>query len=90
MLHYCCSLPKSVQRRIKALKKLQFETTKIEAEFYEEIHKLECKFAERYTPVFKKVCQGQRTKRGGQFVYVYGEKSNDPPPLLQKHACICQ
>ncbi|XP_067938029.1 nucleosome assembly protein 1-like 1 isoform X2 [Watersipora subatra] len=51
---YIKSLPQSVQRRVKALKKLQFECTKIEAEFYEEIHKLECKFADRYSPIFKK------------------------------------
>ena len=49
------SLPKSVQRRIKALKKLQFESTKIEAEFYEEIHQLECKYAARYAPIYEKV-----------------------------------
>lgn len=49
------SLPKSIQRRVKALKKLQFESTKIEAEFYKEVHELECKYAARYDNVFQKV-----------------------------------
>ena len=31
------SLPPAVKRRIKSLKKLQLETTKIEAKFYEEV-----------------------------------------------------
>ncbi|XP_064635414.1 nucleosome assembly protein 1-like 4 isoform X3 [Lineus longissimus] len=43
------SLPKVVKRRIKALKKLQFEVTKIEADFYEEVHQLECKYASKYS-----------------------------------------
>lgn len=51
---YIQNLPKSVKRRIKALKKLQYETTKVEAEFYEELHKLECKFAEKYAPFYNK------------------------------------
>lgn len=46
------SLPAPVKRRLKALKKLQFEATKIEAKFYEEIHELECKYHEMYTPIY--------------------------------------
>ena len=34
---YVASLPAPVRRRIKALKKLQLEATKIEAKFYEEV-----------------------------------------------------
>lgn len=51
---YIQSLPKAVKRRLKALKKLQFEATKIEAEFYREVHKLECDYALRYGPLFEK------------------------------------
>ena len=50
------SLPKVVKRRIKALKKLQFEMIKIESQFYEEVHDLECKYAARYQPLFERVC----------------------------------
>jgi len=49
---YIQSLPKVVKRRIKALKKLQFEMIKIESKFYEEVHELECKYAAKYTPLF--------------------------------------
>ena len=53
---YVASLPAVVRRRIKALKKLQMESTNIEAKFYEEVfseatckqHKLT-----RYTDFFK-------------------------------------
>lgn len=51
----CFSLPKAVKRRLKALKKLQFESTKVEAEFYREVHKLECVYAARYEPLVVKV-----------------------------------
>lgn len=51
---YVQSLPKSVKRRIKALKKVQFEATKIEADFYKEVHELECKYAAKYAPLFEK------------------------------------
>jgi nucleosome assembly protein 1-like 1 len=51
---YIASLPKVVKRRLKALKKLQLETTKIEAKFYEEVHALECKYAALYQPFHEK------------------------------------
>jgi len=51
---YIASLPKIVKRRIKALKKLQLEATKLEAKFYEEVHTLECKYAKLYTPLYEK------------------------------------
>ena len=44
-----------MKRRIKALKKLQFEMIKIESTFYEEVHALECKYATKYTPLVEKV-----------------------------------
>ncbi len=51
---YIQSLPKVVKRRIKSLKKLQFEMIKIESKFYEEVHELECKYAEKYGPLFER------------------------------------
>merc|ERR1719412_453040 len=51
---YIESLPAPVKRRLKALKKLQLEATKIEAKFYEEIHALECKYHELYNPLYEK------------------------------------
>jgi len=46
-----------VKRRLKALKKIQLETTKIEAKFYEEVHKLECKYHLQYSPFYEKRAQ---------------------------------
>lgn len=48
------TLPSEVKRRIKALKKLQFEMLNIESDFYREVHELECKYASRYEPIFNK------------------------------------
>merc|ERR1712001_800918 len=50
---YISSLPAPVKRRLKALKKIQLESTKIEAKFYEEVHKLECKYHEMYKPLYE-------------------------------------
>jgi len=47
-------LPPAVKRRIKALKKLQLDCTKIEAKFYEEVHALECKYFQQYIPYYEK------------------------------------
>jgi len=54
---YIQSLPPPVKRRLKALKKIQLETTKIEAKFYEEVHKLECKYHLQYSPFYEKRAQ---------------------------------
>lgn len=52
---YVDSLPKPVIRRVKALKKLQFDMIQMESKFYEEVHQLECKYAELYAPILEKV-----------------------------------
>merc|ERR1719384_2105901 len=49
---YIASLPAPVKRRLNALKRIQLESTKIEAKFYEEVHKLECKYHEMYKPLY--------------------------------------
>jgi len=54
---YIQSLPPPVKQRLKALKKVQLETTKIEAKFYEEVHQLECKYHQLYTPLYEKRAQ---------------------------------
>jgi len=51
---YIQMLPASVKRRLKALKNLQLETTKVEAEFFKEVHALECKYQARYQPFYEK------------------------------------
>ena len=51
---YISALPVPVKRRLKALKKIQLESSKIEAKFYEEVHKLECKYQGMYQPLHEK------------------------------------
>ncbi|CAG7717021.1 unnamed protein product [Allacma fusca] len=48
------ALPPEVKRRVKALKKIQVAVTKIEAQFYAEMHALECKYLPQYQPYFEK------------------------------------
>uniref|UniRef100_A0A915AXX5 Nucleosome assembly protein 1-like 1 n=2 Tax=Parascaris univalens TaxID=6257 RepID=A0A915AXX5_PARUN len=45
---FISTLPKSIKRRVQALKKLQLEGINVEAKFYERVHQLEREFA----PVF--------------------------------------
>lgn len=47
--------PAAVKRRVKALKKLQLQMHKVEAEFYREVHELEKKYAVAYATQFDKV-----------------------------------
>jgi len=57
MSGYIESLPEPVKKRLKALKKIQLETTKLEAKFYEEVHQLECKYHQLCTPLYEKRAQ---------------------------------
>lgn len=50
-----CSLFKLVKRRIKVLKKWQFEVVKIEVDFYKEVYELECKYVLKYILFYEKV-----------------------------------
>jgi len=54
---YIQSLPPQVKRRIKSLKKLQLDSTKIESDFYKEVQELECKYQTLYLPLYEKRTQ---------------------------------
>lgn len=48
-------------RKINALKNVQYKMVEIEAKFYEELHQLECKYAQLYEPYYqqrKKIVNG--------------------------------
>ncbi|XP_053210979.1 nucleosome assembly protein 1-like 1-A [Panonychus citri] len=45
---YYDSLPKSIKRRVKALKKLQVDYLKLESQFHKEMHAVECKYNALY------------------------------------------
>ncbi|XP_014224525.1 nucleosome assembly protein 1-like 1-B [Trichogramma pretiosum] len=51
--HFNVELPAPVKRRVKALKQLQLKTINLEAEFYEEVHALECKYAQKYSQYYQ-------------------------------------
>jgi len=54
---YIQSLPPQVKRRLKSLKKLQLESTRIEADFYKEVQELECRYQNLYQPLYDKRTQ---------------------------------
>ncbi|GBP42503.1 Nucleosome assembly protein 1-like 4 [Eumeta japonica] len=49
------SLPANVRRRVRALRALQRQFVDVEAQFYSEVHALECKYEKLYKPLFEKV-----------------------------------
>ncbi|CAF0940302.1 unnamed protein product [Adineta steineri] len=48
------SLPAEVVRRVNALRNIQVEHHKIEANFFEEVHALECRYLSKYKPLYEK------------------------------------
>jgi nucleosome assembly protein 1-like 1 len=54
---YFETLPAAVQNRIKVLKKLHFEKTKIDADYKKEMAELEKKYKEKYSPLYSKRTQ---------------------------------
>ena len=57
MSGYYDTLPKVVKRRVKALKKIQVDVLKVEAEMAAAIHDIEVKFASQFEPFYAKRTQ---------------------------------
>ncbi|CAH8549508.1 unnamed protein product [Schistosoma margrebowiei] len=53
-LHEYHLLPGPIKRRVRALKKLQYETLKIDSEFYKELFALEAKYDVQHQQIFSK------------------------------------
>ncbi|KAI6648457.1 Nucleosome assembly protein 1-like 1 [Oopsacas minuta] len=51
---YIDTLPRNVQRRIQALKKLQFQYNEVEGEFMKEISRLEQQYQDKFHPILQK------------------------------------
>lgn len=47
-------LPTKIQNRVTVLKNIQLEHLKLEAEFFEEVYRLEKQYHEKYQPLFNK------------------------------------
>merc|ERR1712029_1127582 len=80
---YISSLPAPVKRRLKALKKIQLESTKIEAKFYEEVHKLECKYHELYEPRVK-ITKGDYEPNDDECEWPSDEEDEDLPEEVKE------
>jgi nucleosome assembly protein 1-like 1 len=81
-------LPAPVKRRVNALKKLLLDATKVEADFYKEVHKLECEYAEKLAVFYKQrsaVVTGQREPTDEE-VYVDPEVEELSSELKEKAA----
>lgn len=62
LLYIFSRLPPSVKRRVRALKKLQYETMTIDAAFYKELFELEVKYDVQHQRIFqrrKEIVTGQ-------------------------------
>ncbi|XP_041365845.1 nucleosome assembly protein 1-like 1-A isoform X2 [Gigantopelta aegis] len=86
---YVQSLPKVVKRRIKAMKKLQFDIVNVESDFYKEVHTLECKYAAKYASMFakrKEILLGtvEPTDEEADWPSDEEDKDDDLPDLKQK------
>jgi len=51
---YIDSLPDNIKDRLKALRKVQYEFTKLEADFYMEVHELEKKYHDKHSDLYEK------------------------------------
>jgi nucleosome assembly protein 1-like 1 len=74
------SLPKVVQNRVKALKNLQFETVKAEADYYKEVHILDLKYQAKYDEINRKrtaVISGQHEPAGAEIEWPDKPKPED-------------
>lgn len=47
-------LPPAIRKRVNAIKNIQLQTTKIEADFFKQVHKLEIEYSQKYAPLYLK------------------------------------
>ena len=50
-----CRLPAEVKRRLKALKKIQYDIFNVEAEFYQRVREVEYEFQSKYEKYYEMV-----------------------------------
>jgi len=73
-------LPKSVRDRVKALKKVQFETIKVEEEYYKEVHDLDLKYQKTYDDINAKrmkIIGGKHEPTGDEIDWPSDEEADD-------------
>jgi len=73
-------LPKAVKDRVKALKKVQFETIKVEEEYYKEIHAIDLKYQKQYNEINAKrlkIISGKHEPSGDEIDWPSDEETED-------------
>jgi len=77
-------LPPVVQGRVKALKNLQLNTIKIEAEYYREVHDLDVKYQAKYDEIHQqraKVISGTHEPSGAEVEWPSDEEEDEDPEV---------
>lgn len=73
-------LPKVVKDRVKALKKVQFETIKVEEEYYKEIHAIDLKYQKQYDDINSKrlkIISGKHEPTGDEIDWPSDEETEE-------------
>merc|ERR1711971_668550 len=71
---------KSVRDRVKALKKVQFETIKVEEEYYKEVHDLDLKYQKTYDDINAKrmkIIGGKHEPTGDEIDWPSDEEADE-------------
>jgi len=79
-------LPPVVQGRLKALKNLQLETIKAEADYYRDVHQLDVKYQEKYNEIHEKrakVICGSHEPSGAELEWPSEDEEEDDDPEVQ-------
>jgi len=79
-------LPPVVQGRLKALKNLQLETIKAEADYYRDVHQLDVKYQEKYNQIHEKrakVISGSHEPSGAELEWPSEDEEEDDDPEVQ-------
>ena len=76
-------LPVAIRKRVNAIKNIQLQTTKLEAELYKEVHKLEIEYAKKYAPLYQRrmqIVNGEVEPTESECV-MPGEEENSTPQV---------
>lgn len=80
-------LPPIMQGRVKALKNLQMDTVKVEAEYYKEVHALDIKYQAKYDEINQrrsKVVSGGHEPSGVELEWPSEDEDEDPEVSVTK------
>ena len=83
------ALPIVVKNRVKALKKLQFDTINAEAEYYQEVHALDVKYQKLYDAINVKrtgVIKGEHEPAGDEIDWPSDEEEEDDEEKKQEES----